>query len=435
MRMRKKSGRILAALAALMLAATGVLLAPASAPDAAYAASSGWSKEGVAWMAPASGGRPVYRLFYQPRGWHHYTMDEHERDVLAASGWKVEKIAFNADLSGRPVYRVFNPASGEHHYTMDGNERNVLVGQGWHDEGVAWYVGSSADVPVYRVHNPVSGEHLWTTDYNEYETLGRTPVAGGPNALGVLARLAVNDSQAPGYRRDAFGEAWADVDGNGCRTRDDILARDLMNVTKLDSCRVRSGILHDPYTGTVISFVRGADADNDGGIQIDHVVSLSNAWKSGANTWTDRKRLKYANDPYVLLAVDDQANEDKRDYAADKWLPADAGYRCQYVARQIGIKAKYSLSVTNAELGAMSRVLASCPAQPIPDGSGLPADPAPQPAPSPSPSPAPSPAPQVQHGITPGAFCSPEGATGIGKRNGVTYTCKRDNGGRLRWRR
>ena len=153
---------------------------PEFTPPSSGSSARTWRKEGVAWMAPASGGRPVYRLFYQPRGWHHYTMDEHERDVLAASGWKVEKIAFNADLSGRPVYRVFNPVSGEHHYTMDGNERNVLVGQGWHDEGVAWYVGDSADVPVYRVHNPVSGEHLWTTDYNEYETLGNTPVEPEP---------------------------------------------------------------------------------------------------------------------------------------------------------------------------------------------------------------------------------------------------------------
>ncbi|WP_444859493.1 GmrSD restriction endonuclease domain-containing protein [Bifidobacterium callitrichos] len=345
---------------------------------------------------------------------------------------------------------MYNPYNGQHHYTASASERDALVTvHQWQYEGVAWHVSDSSNIPVYRLYNTANGEHLWTTNPLEYQVLGGTASdpANRAKAADVLAGLKTNDTLAPGYVRTAFGDGWVDVDGNGCGTCDDILSRDLTNPTKLDTCRIGSGVLHDPYTGSTISFTRGSDDDNDGGVQIDHVVALSNAWKTGANAWSSEQRIKYANDPYVLLAVDDQANQDKRDYAADKWLPANTGYRCNYVARQIGIKAKYSLNVTNAERAAMSQMLASCPAQTVPAESDtaippvskpspLPA-PSPNPSPSPSPSPnlAPSPKPNVQNGITPGAFCSPEGAKGIGKKNGVTYTCKRDNAGRLRWRR
>ncbi|PST48457.1 deoxyribonuclease [Bifidobacterium callitrichos] len=374
----------------------------------------------------------------------------YEFNALIRSGWKDEGVAFHADSAGRDVYRLYNTVTKQHHYTVDARERDFLVStHRWNDEGVAWHVGASSNVPVYRLYNTANGEHLWTTDAREYQALGGTASdpANRAKAADVLAGLKTNDTLAPGYVRAAFGDGWVDVDGNGCGTRDDILSRDLTNPTKLDNCRIGSGVLHDPYTGSTIPFTRGSDDDNDGGVQIDHVVALSNAWKTGANAWSSEQRIKYANDPYVLLAVDDQANQDKRDYAADKWLPANAGYRCDYVARQIGIKAKYSLNVTNAERTAMSQVLASCPAQTVPAESDTaippvskpspsPApSPNPTPTPSPAPNPAPSPKPNVQNGITPGAFCSPEGAKGIGKKNGVTYTCKRDDVGRLRWRR
>lgn len=405
----------------------------------AYAASQqGWNAEGIAWTAPASGGESVYRLYNPGNGLHHYTMDMSEVSSLVRAGWKDENVAFHAASAGMNVYRVYDPASGQHHYTMDSHEKDILVDKHhWNDEGIAWHVSDAAETPVYRLYNPASGEHLWTTDVREYRSLGGTASipANRPKATDVLTGLKTNDNLADGYERAEFGEAWADVDGNGCRTRDDVLSRDLTNITKLDSCRIGTGTLNDPYTGSTIAFVRNTDDGNDGGVQIDHVVSLSNAWKSGANTWTSRQRLQYANDPYVLLAVDDQANEDKRDYAADKWLPANTGYRCNYVARQIGIKAKYALSVTNTERSAMTDVLATCPTQIIPSESDTKIPAVSKPAPNPTPSPKPNPGPIIQNGITPGAFCSPEGAKGIGKKNGVTYTCKKDNAGRLRWRR
>ena len=152
----------------------------------------------------------------------------------------------------------------------------------------------------------------------------------------MLGTLNVDDSANPGgYDRDLFGFRKTDANNDGCDVREDILARDLTEVRYKyrGSCTVASGILHDPYTGATIHFTRGVKTSS--AVQIDHVVALENAWRSGANTWDTSK-------------------------------PTNSAYRCEYVARQIGVKAKYSLSVTSNEKTAMLAVLHACPAQEIP---------------------------------------------------------------------
>ncbi len=163
-----------------------------------------------------------------------------------------------------------------------------------------------------------------------------------------------------GYSRDKFGEPWADVDGSGCDTRNDILKRDLTKIVfKAGSaCLIASGILSDPYTGKVINFVRGVKTST--AVQIDHVVALGDAWQTGAATWTMAKRLHYANDPVVLLAVDGPQNEAKGDDDASEWLPPRTAYDCKYVAKQITIKTKHALWVTATERSAMAATLKTC---------------------------------------------------------------------------
>jgi len=164
-----------------------------------------------------------------------------------------------------------------------------------------------------------------------------------------------------GYDRvKRFGPPWKDVDGNGCDTRDDILKRDM---TKLefegaDTCHVQSGRLHDPYTGKFINFVRGSKTSL--AVQIDHVVALADAWRTGAQKWTQNRRVAYANDPDVLLAVDGPSNNAKGDDDASQWLPPRKAYDCRYVARQIAVKKKYTLWVTPTERDAMANQLAGC---------------------------------------------------------------------------
>jgi hypothetical protein len=210
---------------------------------------------------------------------------------------------------------------------------------------------SSPDLPAHPlVAQPTPGES--------------SPVAG--TALELLASVSVK-GKAPltGYSRVGdFGRAWLDVDHNGCDTRDDILARDLNAPVLQGRCRVVSGILNEPYTGTIIDFLRGQRTSAL--VQIDHMVPLANAWQTGAQQLSLEDRERLANDPLNLLAVDGRANEQKSDGDAATWLPARKTFRCVYVAHQIAVKAKYKLWVTAAEHDAMVRILSGCPAQTVP---------------------------------------------------------------------
>lgn len=164
------------------------------------------------------------------------------------------------------------------------------------------------------------------------------------------------------YSRDQFGGGWATK--KGCDTRNIILYRDLVDVAVDEGCIVISGALDDPYTGEMIQFRRGASSSAK--VQIDHVVALSDAWQKGAQQLTYDERVVFANDPLVLLAVDGPANQEKGDGDSATWLPPNKSFRCQYVARQVAIKAKYDLWVTQAEYDAMIRVLERCPDQLLP---------------------------------------------------------------------
>jgi hypothetical protein len=180
-----------------------------------------------------------------------------------------------------------------------------------------------------------------------------------------LASKALNElpvkGRAPktGYSRDQFGNGWATT--SGCDTRNIILDRDLANPAVDDTCHVLSGTLDDPYTGTVIVFIKGSSA-----VQIDHVVALSDAWQTGAQNFTRRLRIQLANDPLELLAVQGDANQQKSDGDAATWLPSNKPFRCQYVARQVAVKQKYGLWVTMAEKEAIQSVLKTCPSQGLP---------------------------------------------------------------------
>jgi hypothetical protein len=101
-------------------------------------------------------------------------------------------------------------------------------------------------------------------------------------------------------------------------------------------------------------------------VQIDHVVAVSDAWQKGAQNLDVSKRAEFYNDPLNLLAVDGPTNDKKGDGDAATWLPSNKDYRCRYVARQIAVKAKYTLWVTQAEHDAMKNVLSACPGQALP---------------------------------------------------------------------
>jgi hypothetical protein len=187
-------------------------------------------------------------------------------------------------------------------------------------------------------------------------------------AVSALSTLPVK-GRAPktGYTRAQFGQTWADVDRNGCDTRNDMLKRDLTEIAykvKTRNCVVESGILIDRYSGETINFVRGNVTSME--VQIDHVVALSNAWQTGAFKLSVTQRTALANDPLNLFAVKGRLNSQKGDGDAATWLPPLKSFRCTYVAQQIAVKAKYSLWVTAPEKDAMTRILAACPKQLLP---------------------------------------------------------------------
>ena len=205
----------------------------------------------------------------------------------------------------------------------------------------------------------------WRTSGSTHAT-GPTDVTLGSaddsrRALEELRVIEKGSESVPQYSRDQFGQRWADVDRNGCDTRNDVLKRDLRDLQMKRSspqCVVVSGVLNDPYTGRQIEFQRGEDSSE--AVQIDHVVALANAWKSGAWQWDAARRQDFANDPFNLLAVDGAANQDKGASSADQWLPSNSAYQCAYVQRQIAVKTSWGLGVTRAEKKAMTSVLERC---------------------------------------------------------------------------
>lgn len=240
---------------------------------------------------------------------------------------------------------------------------------------VLWVIGSLVNAfspqdspsttPTYASTSSANPTDAATGEPTETPT--PTPTTEAPpaknTALALLGQLKV-EALGPqsGYDRVGdFGEAWIDVDGNGCDTRNDILRRDFEAITEADSCTIRKGIIDDPYTGATINFTRGRGTSN--AVQIDHIVALSNAWKTGATTWTEAKRIAFANDPLNLVAVDGPTNGAKGDDSADWWLPPRRQVWCWYVAHQVSVKNEYGLWITADEKVAMKEVLTTCPNQ------------------------------------------------------------------------
>ena len=171
------------------------------------------------------------------------------------------------------------------------------------------------------------------------------------------------------YRRAAFGDAWTDdttAPGghNGCDTRNDILDRDLVDKTYVSTTRcptaVATGTLYDPYTNDVIHFTRGNQVGAS--VQIDHIVPLALAWDLGARNWSDELRVRFANDPANLIAVQGQANQDKGDGQPADWMPPNPAFWCQYAMQFIAVLRGYGLPVDAPSVPRLRDAAATCPA-------------------------------------------------------------------------
>jgi hypothetical protein len=280
----------------------------------------------------------------------------------------------------------------------------------------------------------------------------------------ALAADEIQTRTAPerigGYDRKLF-KHWIDADKNGCDTRKEVLiAEAIVKPKKGPKCVLSGGKWISPYDGK--SFTK------DSGLDVDHVVPLAEAWRSGAWAWTAKQRQDFANDlsdSRVLIAVTASANRSKGDQDPKTWLPTKG--KCTYIESWVAVKVRYSLTFDTGELSVIQSYFISCPITnissevlpgyetagnqlaptptPTPTVSATPtptptptvsATPTPTPTPTVSATPTPTPTPTTSQlpTVSPGAFCSPAGATGKSS-SGVLYTCKTSpTDTRNRWR-
>ncbi|PPF32613.1 HNH endonuclease family protein [Pseudoclavibacter sp. AY1H1] len=177
----------------------------------------------------------------------------------------------------------------------------------------------------------------------------------------AIAQQVEADPQTPAYERDEFGTRWADVDRNGCDTRNDILNRDLTDLVHkpgTNDCKVVAGTLHDPYTGQLIHVNTPQELGDQ--IDVDHIVPLNLAWLHGAATWTPEQRRNFANDPANLRAVDASTNNSKSDDGPSAWEPPNTDYRCQFAAAYVDVVDAYKLTLSPADHDSLTATLTRC---------------------------------------------------------------------------
>jgi hypothetical protein len=242
-------------------------------------------------------------------------------------------------------------------------------------------------------------------------------------------QLTVAEDKTTGYNRSAF-KHWIDADRNGCNTRAEVLIEEATIKPKVGpKCKITGGEWLSAYEGKTVV--------NASQLDVDHMVPLAEAWRSGAWQWTVAQRQAYANDldnSEALIAVTLSTNRSKGDKDPSLWMPVKG--QCSYIQNWISIKVKYSLTADVQEIEKLNTFVSTCGVNdlttPSPSTSPI-ATVTPTPVVTTTPAQISEPFISVKI-VTPGAFCSPGGS--IGKSNsGVTYTCKTSlKDSRNRWR-
>ena len=190
-----------------------------------------------------------------------------------------------------------------------------------------------------------------------------TPIEEELRRLQVVDRPPVESD----YRRTAFGPSWADLDRDGCNTRDEVLEATVdksrpYRTRRQGRCRIDmvAGTWTDLYSGTLLVRTNLKNPSQAQSLPIDHIVSLAGAWRYGASGWTREQRMRFANDPLNLTPTTADLNREKSDQDPATWTPPAPG-RCGYATRYIKVKARYRLPVDRREKTQLERLLTSCP--------------------------------------------------------------------------
>lgn len=176
----------------------------------------------------------------------------------------------------------------------------------------------------------------------------------------AIDALPVADESRAGYERTAFRH-WVDADGDGCTTRAEVLIAEAVGpLTVTDKCRITGGRWFSSYDQVHVTTPRGLD--------IDHLVPLAEAWDSGADAWTPKRREAYANDlgdQRSLVAVTARTNRQKADQDPVTWMPPAAEARCTYIEDWVATKTRWSLKVDADEKAKLAKEAVTCPDSPL----------------------------------------------------------------------
>lgn len=153
------------------------------------------------------------------------------------------------------------------------------------------------------------------------------------------------------YHRSCF-KHWTDDDRDCLNTRHELLQETSLNPIKIENCKVVSGLWFDEYSGKYYS--------NPKDLEIDHIVPLKEAWRSGANEWTQKEREIFANDMDAIIPVYFSLNGQKSDRDPSDWLPPLKEYRCEYITRYVYIKQRYVLKKDDKEAQTIKTILREC---------------------------------------------------------------------------
>ncbi len=181
-----------------------------------------------------------------------------------------------------------------------------------------------------------------------------TTVAKAVESLPVVAE------DSTGYSSDRFTH-WTDPDQDGCDTRAEVVIAEATTPPAVDGrCTITGGAWHSYYDKR--------DHSGAGALDVDHLVPLAEAWRSGASGWSDEERQQYANDmadPRVLVAVTASVKRTKGDKDPARWEPADDSADCRYIAEWAAVKGRWKLAVDADELAALQNLVAECPTEEI----------------------------------------------------------------------
>lgn len=239
--------------------------------------------------------------------------------------------------------------------------------------GGAWYFLEYGGGITTEGQAPETGSSA--SDYSEWSTKDAFKEANGK--VDSLTQLNKKEEKVKYNRKEQFGTAWKyDFDKSGCDTRDDILKVSMEAAEMKDKCKLAAGILrYDPYDGETNVKMTAADMGKE--LDGEHIVSLWDVWASGAQLWDSEgtpdvsdktvsddpyeRRQQIANDPLNVIMADSSENRSKGEKDASQWIvPKNPEYACEYITRQVEVKAKYGLGVTDSERSAMKKTLSGC---------------------------------------------------------------------------